>query len=202
MQTHGGRAVSFLTPDPDSVDIEDICIALSRLPRFTAATRFVYTVAQHSLHVHTIVKETSPTDVAAHLWALCHDFHEAFTGDLSSPFQKAIETLIPMGCSNPVSIIQSKLDHAIAKHFAIDWNDVIAVKPLIKRADLIALATEKAQLMAVGQPWTAIDLPPVDKDVELMRLSPANTEYLLRSKFEQCLAAYRQSKNKRLEAAE
>ena len=201
-QAFSGQPVSFLAPDATNIELEDIAIALSRIPRFNGATRFPYSVAQHSVHVMQTVKEASPADAAAHLWGLMHDAHEAYTGDATTPYQQAIEAELPTGWPSPIKRIQERLDRAIAQRFGIDWVDVGAVKPLVKRADIIACSTEKAQLMAktpAGWDWPAMPEP---CEIELQQISAANAEWLFRFNFERCLAAYQQSKVKLLEAAE
>jgi 5'-deoxynucleotidase YfbR-like HD superfamily hydrolase len=189
MQTVGGRAVSFLTPDPSSIDIGDICRHLSGLRRFNNATCRPWTVAAHSRLVHLIVKESVPHDYAAQLWAIMHDFHEFASGDLTSPLQKAIEALLPSGWASPIKTIQDALDRAIAQRFEIDWQDVLDVKPIVKRADIVACATEKAQFM-VREPMPWADMPP-PYDIELVPVGEAQTEWLLRNDFEKALTRYR-----------
>lgn len=199
-QTLTGKAVSFLTPQPEDICLEDIAISLSRLPRFTGHTRVAYSVAQHSLHVMQIVKDVSPTDYAAHIWALLHDAHEFVTNDVNTPFQQAICYEIPTGWPNPIKRIQDRLDRVIAEAFGIDWRDVEAVKPLVKRADLIALATEKAQQMAPEpQPWIELPLP---CDVELVPVGSVQAEFLFKLAFERAIGNYRARKISSAIAAE
>jgi hypothetical protein len=187
-QTHSGGAVSFLVPKAEDISPQDIAIQISRLNRFCGATRLPYNVAQHSVHVVQIVRHITPTDYAAHLWAILHDAHEAFTGDVTTPFQQAIKLLLPTGWLDPIKVIQHRLDQAIAERFGISWDVVLEVRPIVQRADLIALATEKVQLMATEPaPW--IPLPPPD-NVELLPVGSANAEFLWRSELERCIAAY------------
>jgi hypothetical protein len=200
VQSYRGNAVSLVSPDPREIEIEDIAYGLSHIRRFSGATKWPWSVAQHSLLVCQIAKEASPTDHVAHLWALLHDAHEYATGDITSPMQRAVELLLPTGWPNPIKAIQSALDQAIAHRFDIDWNDVQAVKDLVRRADMIALATEKAQLMVrEPQPW--IPLPPAH-DIELQQIGAGNAEWLFMLEFDRCYAAYRRSKTAIREAAE
>jgi 5'-deoxynucleotidase YfbR-like HD superfamily hydrolase len=187
MQSAHGNAMSFLAPDCDSVHIEDICFHLAGMRRFNGACK--WTVAAHSRLVHTIVKETVPTDYAAQLWAIMHDFHEAYTGDRTSPLQAAEQLLMPKGWVHPIKTIQENLDRAIARHFNVDWQDVLDAKLIVKRADLIACATEKEQFL-VREPMSWGELPP-PYDIELTIIGEAQNEWLLRREFERALELYR-----------
>lgn len=194
MQTHSGKAVSFLAPDPASIDIADICFMLSGLRRFNNATTRPWTVAAHLRFVHLIVRETVPNDHAAQLAAIIHDFHEAYTGDHTTPLQKACEAHLPAGYPSPLKIIQDRLDRAIAARFEIDWQDIDEAREIVKRADLIALATEKAQfLVREPHPWNIYDMPP-PYNIELHPIGEAQNEWLLRNDFERALALYHQHK--------
>jgi hypothetical protein len=191
METYTGKPFSLVAPDPDSVDIRDIAVHLSRIPRFVGATRFPYSVAQHSVHVMQICKDASPRDYIAHLWGLLHDAHEAYIGDLSTPFQDAIRLALPRFTPDPIEEIKNNIDRVIAKHFGIDWSDIEAVKPFIKRADMIALSTEKVQLMEPCE-WQ-LELPEPCA-VELLHVGAGNAEWVFRKNFEDCLAAYQRSR--------
>jgi hypothetical protein len=200
MQTVGGRAVSFLATDPASIDIGDICFHLSRMKRFNCAVK--WTVAAHSRLTYQIVKDTVPNDKAAQLAALIHDFHEYATGDRTTPLQRAEAMLMPTGWPSPIKTIQDNIDLAIAKHFGIDWQDIVDAKLIVKRADLIALATEKAQFMAKEpMPWGVPDMPE-PYDIELVVVGEAQNEWLLRCDFDRALTAYRLTKIAKQIAAE
>jgi hypothetical protein len=190
IQTRSGRAVSYLVPDPTEITVDDIAVALSRAPRFTGHTRNFYSVAQHCCLVCDIITEACPKDYAAQLWGLLHDAHEAFTGDLSTPLQSAMRELIPAHVPHPLKIIQAKLDVAIAGAFQIDLADIEEAKPIVKRADLIALSTEKAQLMAPAPQDWKIELPTPHK-VEIVTLSPGSAEFVWRAYLDRRLKAYR-----------
>jgi uncharacterized protein len=82
--THSGTRFEMDTPVAALVSLEDIAWHLSQLCRFTGATRFPYSVAQHSYYVYRELKRRKH-DVATQLHGLFHDAHEAYCADLSRP---------------------------------------------------------------------------------------------------------------------
>lgn len=112
----------------DRVMIEDIAHGLAFQCRFNGQTRAFYSVAQHSLMVSTLVP--------AHLKlaALLHDAAEAYVGDMVKP----LKILLPQ-----FEAIEERVAGLIGTAFGVDSGNHRA----IKRADLVALATEKRDLM-------------------------------------------------------
>ena len=162
IQTHSGRAVDLLKPKPSQIYAGDIIHALSRLPRFTGHTvgPVAYTVAVHSVYTYRLALNASPGDTTAQLWALLHDAHETYVGDISTPLKQAL------GFRNKHSKYNSmvrRLDTTIAKHFGLTPQQLDDVHLLVKRCDLIALAAERAAYMSESErswnvSWNA-DLP-------------------------------------------
>lgn len=82
IRTASGKLVDPLYIQEKDVSIEDIAHALSHICRFNGHCSQFYSVAQHSLFVHEILKECS---VEARLWGLLHDAAEAYMGDIPTP---------------------------------------------------------------------------------------------------------------------
>jgi uncharacterized protein len=165
IQTYTGRAFDLLDPKPEQIDPLDIAHALSNLCRFTGHAREFYSVAQHSCLVAEITRDLwdgpQPCPAVVCLAALLHDAAEAYIGDVSTPLKRALR-LADGGaeyCASPYDSVEAVIERAVLDRFgATDAQG--KAHTLIKRADLIALATEHAQLFTGPPPrsW-GLELP-------------------------------------------
>jgi 5'-deoxynucleotidase YfbR-like HD superfamily hydrolase len=138
VSTYTGRQFYPLAPTADQIDIEDIAHGLAYQCRFNGQTRYFYSVAQHSLIVADLVPQR------LRLAALLHDAAEAYMGDMVKPLKQ----LFPM-----FSAIEAEVMAAIGLRYGIANFDDQA----IKRADLVALAMEKRDLMPnSSEPWESL----------------------------------------------
>lgn len=133
--------------------IEEIAHALAQINRFTGHAKRPYSVAEHSMLVATIAAGEGASPVQQ-LAALLHDAHEAYVGDVSSPLKWALGLQWDM------------LEHnqEMAVHNALGIRSaMVAHRAKIKRWDLIALATERRDLLkwdpATSEPWAILDTP-------------------------------------------
>ncbi|RRV18096.1 phosphohydrolase [Pseudomonas saudiphocaensis] len=126
--TRTGRRFDLLQPCPSQVFVLDIAHALAHLCRFNGHASRHYSVAQHSLVVASIVP-------AEHkLAALLHDATEAYVGDMVRPLKQVMPEY---------KQIEQRIWLAICERF-----DIAPELPeCVREADMIALATERAQLM-------------------------------------------------------
>ena len=76
LQTYTGIQFWPLDPRPEEIDIQDIAHALSLLCRFNGHCQRFYSVAEHSVHVSTILAPEFG------LWGLLHDAAEAYLSDI------------------------------------------------------------------------------------------------------------------------
>ncbi len=151
IQSHMGRMVSLSHPHPEQIHIEDIAQALSQLCRFTGHTKQFYSVAQHSLLVSDLV---SP-ELA--LVGLLHDAPEAYLGDLSSPLRNMLREEGNWAFERAMDRMWS----AICARFDLDPD----MLPLVKDADMIALATERRDLLQEQVEWDLILPKPSEKKI-------------------------------------
>lgn len=144
------RTGKFLLPvngvyeHPPEVNIQDICFALDNMCRFNGHVNF-YSVANHSLLVGALLEfEFNRPDLA--LEGLLHDAHEAYCGDVTSP----VKAMIP----EYSSLMEAPIERAVRKHFGLPP----CMHPLVKQADLMALAIEKRDLRPdlKDEPWQVL----------------------------------------------
>lgn len=151
LETVSGRKVDVADPDPNSIVIEDIAWALSRMPRFSGHSipYTPYSVAQHCVQV--------AKDLAAHgpqmqMYGLLHDAAEAYINDLPSPVKHIPE----------IHAVIKKLEDSLmsAIYTSLDIQQPTEhQEQIVKFADKTQQAVEAYNFMySRGHDW---DLPKV-----------------------------------------
>lgn len=163
VSTFSGNRFYPLRPHIDKVAIEDIAHGLAYQCRFNGQTKTFYSIAQHSL----IVADLVPPPLR--LAALLHDAAEAYLGDMVKP----LKVLLP-----EFAALEDKVTAIIAGTYGIDFSDYAP----IKRADLIALATEKRDLMPhSAERWAYLDgIAPLPGIIVAMDPGEAKQRFLQR----------------------
>lgn len=141
IQTYTGIQFWPLDPRPEEIDIRDIAHALSLLCRFNGHCRRFYSVAEHSVHVSSIVTPEFG------LWGLLHDAAEAYLSDIPQPVKQHLTHFHQA---------ESQMLLVIAEKFGLPAN----MPSDVDLADRIMLSTEKLVLM--GQepaPWYGLPTP-------------------------------------------
>lgn len=164
VSTYCGNRFYPLRPEIDQVSIEDIAHGLAYQCRFNGQTREFYSVAQHSLMVASLV----PPELR--MAALLHDAAEAYLGDMVKP----IKVLLP-----EFSALEERVSDIIAAFFGIDFSDYAP----IKQADLIALATEKRDLMPHSTESWAYLAAISPRPETIITLSPGEAKHQFLQKF-------------------
>lgn len=142
-----GQEISLLQPQPGRMLLADIAHALAQINRFNGHARRPYSVAEHSLLVAEICERLMPVTVGGRFAALMHDAHEAYCGDLATPTKRLL--------GEHWAHLEGRLERAVRSAFALHTHTHEAASA-IKQADLIALATERAQLLPPGSSWEAL----------------------------------------------
>ena len=137
--TYTGKRINLLEPAPDDIDLRDITTALDRLPRWTGHTEIPYSVLQHSLACHAVVKQYLATSPMLLLATLLHDAHEAYMGDIATPVAIAI--------GSGVGQLKTRLQSAIHRHFGLPERLSDQHLNIIKFADRTMAAWEWTHLM-------------------------------------------------------
>lgn len=167
--------------DEAEVSIDGVAHHLSNCARFSGATRFHYSVAQHSVLVADLVKSWGASQ-ATELKALGHDAHEYVMGDLPTPFQNWFTEDICDG-RDLIEIAKTRLDRIILPKIGIDadWSD--EERRMIKRADKIAFHVESFQLFDKTPDWWAelvfrngFTLDDIPLDIRLERMLPEDAK--------------------------
>jgi len=130
IETQSGVRFELSDPDPDSVALCDITHALGKLCRYTGHTSRFYSVAEHSIHVASLVPEE------LRLAALLHDAAEAYIGDLSTPLKMLISETGPL-----LKVTENKILSAVWKKFGISLTAENLI--VIHEADIRVLLAER-----------------------------------------------------------
>lgn len=148
MQTFTKRPVRFDAMHDLEIDIEDIILPLSRLPRFCGHTSRPLTVAEHSLAVQAMVLDFKASPITQ-LHALLHDAHEAFTNDIPAPFKRFV--LADWGFD--IDYVQAQMQFNIMAALGIPPLTSIEDAELISRMDGIACKVERDIYMKSPLQW-------------------------------------------------
>lgn len=155
--THCGEELDLLNPSADQILVHDLRVALARQPRYNGHTARHYSVAEHSLLVCEIMqRDLAVRSPHALLAGLLHDAHEAYIGDITSPTAAALRAL---GGGEALEELKRRLDRAMHQRFRLQAA-AAAARYVVHHADLIALATERRDLMPHGEllsPWPCLE---------------------------------------------
>jgi uncharacterized protein len=133
--THSGRMVDLVDPSPSDIDFGDIATSLAKQCRFNGHTTAFYSVAQHSVLV---------ADQATRLakpYALLHDAHEAYIGDITLPVRQCF----PLA---QMQMLSRAIDVAIHDAAGLAWPPPDFIAAEVKHLDKVLLMTERRDLMA------------------------------------------------------
>jgi Predicted hydrolases of HD superfamily len=156
---HTGQVIDLAqigVPGLPKLHAFDLAAPLSRINRFSGHASRAYSVAEHSLHVVTIMeRDLDVRDCGQLLAGLLHDAHEAIIGDVTTPVKAVLRML-----SQPGVDAWGSLERSVQVQLLDQWgalDDFILAGPLIGAADMMALATERRDLFPPGAEWPGLD---------------------------------------------
>lgn len=148
--TYSGTVLDLLDPKPSQIKLVDIVKPLANIGRFNEHLGQRVTVLQHSLLVASLV------GYQARPYALLHDAHEAYIGDLATPVAEALienvafaadESLpadaVRAAVREGIDELKTGLDRIIFMAFGMNQLAYMTYAEEIADADRMALAIEK-----------------------------------------------------------
>ncbi|WP_286798480.1 phosphohydrolase [Pseudomonas sp. UBA4034] len=151
--TSTGKYFDLFEPQADVIDPRDISHALANMCRFNGHTRDFYSVAQHSC----IVADLVPDEYK--LAALLRDATEAYLGDITRPLKRWMPDY-------------RGFEDVIWMRVCERFDLVLDLPACVHLADLIALATERRDLMPTDPAiWNC--LVGIEPMAEIIRPWPA-----------------------------
>jgi uncharacterized protein len=135
---------------------KDIAEALSRINRFNGHSRWPLSVARHSVFVARILADEGHSE-HTQLYGLVHDVHETVVGDLIW----GVKNALPAAARVAYEAMADAADEALYGVLGVQYPMPESIRAAVKRADWIAVATEKRDLMHTGdRPWTMMPFAP------------------------------------------
>ena len=125
-----GRRLDILNPRALQIELSDIIRGLSKEQRFSNQAEVPWSVLDHSLHVHRLLRDKDAS-VYARRAGLLHDASEAYMHDLASPYKRECPDYIRL---------EKKLQAAIRDRFSLVTTP--EEDDLIHSVDMQALAIE------------------------------------------------------------
>ena len=149
IQTYEGKQLRIPEWNHDAISLNETATVLSRICRFGGRTRVFYSVAEHSLRVVQCVADLGGS-LFEQFYALNHEGDEALLGfDPPSPMLKLLPDLRDL---------KRKAHESYMRRYGLP----VEMPAIVKRADLILLATEKRDLMLPtpeGTEWICAEEP-------------------------------------------
>lgn len=142
-QTYSGHKFHPLDPDPAHICLGDIAHQLALVNRFSGATKYPYSVAQHTLLCFALVRNIFPGRLNLRRWALLHDAPEYVLGDMVRPVKVQLPSYAEM---------EDRLMAVIATRFKLDPLANTDAADL-RYIDNLACVIEKAHLLLNATEW-------------------------------------------------
>jgi 5'-deoxynucleotidase YfbR-like HD superfamily hydrolase len=171
LTTSSGKMIDLLAPQRADIELPIIAEHLAKANRYCGATPGVtYSVAQHSV-VCASAARAATGDLQLVAYLLCHDMHEAYLGDDTTPKKRALQSI--MGefgtlageVEKAFGLLTYRLDVAIHEAVGLTWPPSSELQKQIKFWDTVALATEWRDLMRCDPPFD-FAVPPLVRKIQ------------------------------------
>ena len=184
VRTRFHRRIYPLEPRPADVYIDDLIWSLSQICRFNGHTDGIYSVGQHSCHVHDLVKAWGAGEVVR-AQALLHDGSEYEIGDLARPIKHAQGDPELEELGRVFRKVEARIQSAIYERFKLPTEE----DPLVKEADRILLVTEQRDFMghrplAGNKGASLAQFQPLEQELKIW--SPARTRRRFANRLRAC----------------
>lgn len=148
-QTQSGGRFYPLAPEHSDFSLTDVAHHLSMVNRYSGATVYPFSVAQHLLLCRALAAFAWPKDELLRKWALVHDLPEYMLGDHIRPVKRTLADFEPM---------EDRAMRAMADWLGLAPLDANGVKEL-RAIDMMSCAIEKRALCPNSEQWGGIPDP-------------------------------------------
>lgn len=148
--TTSGKTIDLHAPKVEDIDFADIAEQLAKEARFNGATPGVfYPVAQHLVLGADFIQRMSKPAAA---YFLCHDFHEAYLKDDTTPKKRTLDKVaqsfgtLSDAVSEAYAELTERFDKVIHEAAGLEWPMRDDMEHLVETVDRAILVTEWLQL--------------------------------------------------------
>ncbi len=165
VHTYSGLMVDPLDLQPEDVCIEDIAHHLANQCRWSGATKYHYSVAQHAVLCSQVIDKPFKWD------ALHHDDAEYILQDMAKPLKN------DPYFGQAYRGAEARAEKVIGEVFGVTFPFV----PEVKEVDILLLVTEARDLMHGTKDWTYYtDIEPLKMEIKPWTPKRAEREFLAR----------------------
>ena len=159
LTTATGKMIDLLDPKAEDIDFSVIAEHLAKANRYCGATAdLTYSVAEHCVRGAEIAFDRGEMQLVCYF--LCHDMHEAFLGDDTTPKKRALEKIAAGSFGTLAEAVRQAFDHltdrldgAIHEAAGLAWPPTNEMQKQIKEIDALMLALEWRDLMRCPPPY-------------------------------------------------
>lgn len=141
----------------DGLTVADVAKSLAQITRYRGATRFPVSVAAHSVLVSNIAEDLGGP--VAGLYGLVHDVHEIILSDIPAPVKAYFDKRSGGRFADWLRELEREADFYLWPIFRAYFPATIEQQAVVRRADLIALATEKRDATVSRRKWNLSEYP-------------------------------------------